>query len=161
VLRSSRYCAELTKPGNLFLLDYLAHWQTSYGVVQTARIRKRILIVDDDASVRSIVRRGLEHQLGSICEEAENGLDGIAKAKTFRADLIILDLAMPVMNGFETAMVLQREMRHVPVVILSMYAHDHFGATLQKIFGVRGIIPKDEGINSLIERIQKILTHEV
>lgn len=141
-------------------MDHLAHPQTSYGVAQTAPIRKHILIVDDDASVRSIVRRGLEHKLGAVCEEAENGFDGIAKAKTFRTDLIILDLAMPKMNGFETAMALKREMPHVPVVILSMYAHDHFGGTLQKIFGVKAIIPKGEGMNSLIERIQKILANE-
>jgi two-component system nitrate/nitrite response regulator NarL len=141
-------------------MDHLTHPQTSYGVVQTAPIRKRILIVDDDASVRSVVRRGVEHQLRVVCDEAENGLDGITRAKTFRPDLIILDLAMPKMNGFETAMVLQREMPGVPIVILSVYAHDHFGATLQKIFGVKAMIPKGEGMNSLIERIRKILANE-
>lgn len=122
---------------------------------ETDPMPKRILVVDDDTSVRTVVRKRIEHQLGFVCEEAENGLDAIAKE--FKADLVVMDLAMPVMNGFEAAMVLQREMPEVPVVVLSIFAHEHFGATLANTFGVKAIIPKADGMSSLIECVQKIL----
>lgn len=96
--------------------------------------------------------------MGFVCEEAENGTQAIAKVKSFQADLVVLDLAMPVMNGFETAVVLQREMPKVPVIILSMCAHEQFGATLANTFGVKAIIPKAEGMSTLVEHIQKLLS---
>lgn len=117
---------------------------------------KHILIVDDDSNIRAIVRRGLEQRGGYVCEEAENGLEAIEKAKRVTPDLVVLDMAMPVMNGFEAAMVLQRELPKVPVVILTMYAEE-FGSSLAAIFGVKAIIPKSEGMSILIEHVQKLL----
>ena len=116
---------------------------------------KRILVVDDDSALRGIVCRGLEHR-GFVCDEADNGLNAIEKAKRVKPDLIVLDMAMPIMNGFEAAMVFQREMPTVPVVMLTMYAEE-FGTSLASVFSVKAIIPKAEGMSTLIEHIHKLL----
>lgn len=118
---------------------------------------KRVLVADDDTSIRAVVCKGIEHRLGFVCDEAENGWDAIAKVKQRKTDLVVLDLAMPVMNGFEAAMVLQRDMPKMPVIILSMYVHAQFAATLASTFGFKAIISKAEGVSSLIDCVQKIL----
>ena len=119
---------------------------------------KRILIVDDDSNVRAAVRKGFESR-GYVCDEADNGFQAIARAKEFGPHAIVLDLAMPAMNGFEAAMVLQREMPKMPVVILTMYADDaKFSSSLAHTFGVQGIIPKSEGVNAVMDYVHKLLT---
>jgi DNA-binding NarL/FixJ family response regulator len=64
----------------------------------------RILIADDDASIRSLLRRILEERPGwQVCGEATNGRDAVAKIGQLTPDLAIIDLAMPEQNGVEAA----------------------------------------------------------
>jgi CheY-like chemotaxis protein len=125
-------------------------------IPRTTSIRRRILVVDDSSSVRSIVCEALEMQAAYTCEEAKDGLDAIAKAKTMVPDLIVLDLAMPKLNGFEVATVLQREMPKVPVVILTMYAEE-LGRSLANTVGVKAIVSKADGVGALIACVQGLL----
>ena len=68
----------------------------------------KVLIVDDNAFLRhalcEIFKRESDFQ---VCGEAENGKEAIEKAWELHPDLIVLDLAMPVMNGLEAARVLR------------------------------------------------------
>jgi CheY-like chemotaxis protein len=123
---------------------------------RNAYARKCILIVDDSNSVRSVVREGLETQVGYVCEEAVNGIDAIEKAKKIQPDLVVLDLAMPRLNGVEVAMVLQRETPKIPVVILTMYAEE-FGRSLSSSFGVKAVVNKADGMSTLIDCVQGLL----
>jgi len=75
--------------------------------------------------------------------------------RKFRPDLVVLDLALPVMNGFEVAMVLQHEMPKLPVVVLTMFGSS--GQAFAKRFGIRAIVDKSEGLAVLTERIRKIV----
>src|SRR5437016_14038629 len=84
---------------------------------------KSVLIVDDNA----IFRRAMRHVFTSegdfvVCGEAENGREAIEKAQELHPDLIVMDLAMPVMTGIDAARVLNRLMPTVPLVILSGYS---------------------------------------
>ena len=115
---------------------------------------KRVLVVDDHSGVRSIVRANLEKQ-GFVHDEAADGVEAIRKAKQFQPDLVVLDLALPAMNGFEVAMALQRHMPNVPVVVLTMFGST--GQALAKSFGVKAIIDKSEGIAALTDCIHKVL----
>jgi CheY-like chemotaxis protein len=81
-----------------------------------------VLIVDDYPAVRKTLRTLLEKLCSVVCIEASNGLDAIAKAEVLRPDLIILDLGMPEMNGFEAATVLQNTMPQVPLFMFT--SHD-------------------------------------
>jgi DNA-binding NarL/FixJ family response regulator len=71
--------------------------------------KKRVLVVDDNALVRSMVRQLFESDADfEVSGEAENGRDAIQKAENLKPNLIILDLAMPVMTGIEAAPLLRK-----------------------------------------------------
>ncbi len=83
--------------------------------------RKKILVVDDDASIRALLRQELE-SAGYIVGEAVDGVEAITMVKKERPDLIILDVMMPKMNGFDVAAVLKNDpvTMDIPVVIVSI-----------------------------------------
>ena len=87
------------------------------------RIQKRILVVDDEAVIRQLLRQHLEAE-GYQVLEAEDGRRGVQQVKTLKPDLIILDLMMPELNGFDAAAVLKNdpETMGIPLVILSILA---------------------------------------
>ena len=80
----------------------------------------RILVVDDEADVRKVVSILLT-QAGYQVTEAEYGLSGYYKAQSDDPDLILLDLMMPVMDGFEVLQKLKETSatKEIPVVILT------------------------------------------
>ncbi|MBD1909175.1 response regulator [Leptolyngbya sp. FACHB-16] len=82
--------------------------------------QRKILIVDDRWENRSVVVNLLE-PLGFSLIEASNGQEGLDKTKEFQPDLIIADLAMPVMNGFEMTRLLRESeaFRHMPIIASS------------------------------------------
>ena len=84
---------------------------------------KYILVVDDSAVIRAATRHFLDNQPGfSVCGEAIDGLDALEKAQHLNPDLIILDLAMPRMNGLQAARKLRALMNNVPIILFTWYA---------------------------------------
>jgi CheY-like chemotaxis protein len=81
-------------------------------------VAKRILIVDDEQVVRSVFRRMLE-TAGYAAEEAEDGHVAIAQFQNAPYDLVVLDLIMPGMEGFETMRALRRMAPNLPVVVVT------------------------------------------
>jgi CheY-like chemotaxis protein len=80
-----------------------------------------ILVVDDDASAREIIRRGVSRD-GWTVIEADNGAEALAAMESRRPDVILLDLLMPTMDGFEFLRELRsRETagRHIPVIVVT------------------------------------------
>jgi twitching motility two-component system response regulator PilH len=77
-----------------------------------------VLIVDDSPTDRAFLS-GILKKAGYHCIEAENGTEGVAKAKSKKPDLILLDVIMPGLNGFEIARMLQRdeETKSIPIFI--------------------------------------------
>ncbi len=104
--------------------------------------RRRILLVEDDAASRSMMRRMLEKGGWSVVE-AENGSEGLQRMAELLPELIILDLMMPVMDGFEFAAALRarEDWRTVPVIVLT--AKDLSLAEREQISGsVQRVIQK-------------------
>jgi len=87
--------------------------------------RKKILIVDDEADIRDIVRMYLG-EAGYDVIEASNGQEGILRAQNEHPDLIVLDIMMPGINGFEVAKHLKDDPNtaKIPILILSVLAQD-------------------------------------
>lgn len=85
------------------------------------RKNKKILIVDDDPDVRDTIRAYLDEK-GFIIEEACDGQEALKTLKKERPDLIILDILMPVMDGFELLKLLKTHARYskIPVIVLSV-----------------------------------------
>jgi signal transduction histidine kinase/CheY-like chemotaxis protein/ligand-binding sensor domain-containing protein len=80
-----------------------------------------ILVVDDDDGIRSLLKQELT-EAGYNVEEAVNGKEALAKIRTHRPDLIILDVMMPEMNGFDVAAILKNDPQtmEIPIIILSV-----------------------------------------
>jgi len=80
------------------------------------------LIVDDSAHVRQALCELFQREADfDVCGEAENGKKAIENARELRPDLIVLDLSMPVMNGFDAARVLKRVMPTVPLIMYGAF----------------------------------------
>src|SRR3954447_1613367 len=80
--------------------------------------RYRVLLVDDEPAVRRLGSALLESE-GYEVLSAEDGFDGLAALKQSLPDIIISDLRMPNMNGFEFLSVVRRRFPHIPVVAIS------------------------------------------
>ena len=86
-------------------------------------VPKYILLVDDSAIIRAATRHFLDSQPGFVvCGEAIDGLDALEKARDLNPDPIILDLAMPRMNGLQAARELRALMNKVPIILFTWYA---------------------------------------
>src|ERR1700694_250338 len=118
--------------------------------------RHRILIVDDGDSVRDIIRIFLEKKGFQICGEAADGVEAIEKATTLRPDLIIMDLAMPRMNGVEAASILSRIMPSVPIVLLTIYG-DFVGSSVAAITGIKAVVSKTDGLDKVAACVHSLL----
>ena len=116
----------------------------------------RILVVDDGDMVRNIIGIFLEHAGFEVCGEAADGVEAIEQAKKLKPDLIVLDLAMPRMNGAEAASVLSTTMPEVPVVLLTLY-RNVLGAALASAVGVKAILDKTEGLDKLVACVRSLL----
>jgi DNA-binding NarL/FixJ family response regulator len=111
---------------------------------------KSVLIADDNAFVRQRVGALFSRELDfKVCAVAENGRKAIQKAQDLRPDVILLDLAMPVMNGLEAARALKRLMPNVPIVMFSAYA-DSFTAKEARSAGVSVLVSKFEDMSALV-----------
>jgi len=115
-----------------------------------------LLIVDDDPTIRSIIRSFVEAQGYKVCGEAADGIEAIERAKELQPDLILLDLAMPRLNGAEAAGVLRRSMPRVPILLFTMFAGD-FGEKLASAIGVNVVLSKPEGLSKLGEHLKVLL----
>lgn len=91
----------------------------------------RILIVEDNADLRNFIGEGLKNEFAII--EAANGSDGVKKAEEFIPDLVISDVMMPEMNGYQlcAAIKTNEKLNHIPVILLTAKA-----ATEDKLEGL-------------------------
>jgi len=118
---------------------------------------KKLLIVDDSPVIRHSLRTLLEQQADwEVCGEAENGREGIDKALRLRPDLILLDLSMPIMNGFQAARELHRLLPRVPLLMFTSFGGSEIEhAALAS--GIAAVKSKSDGIESLRGSIQELL----
>lgn len=110
-----------------------------------ATIRKvtKILIVDDYAGFRSMARKLLEAYGFDVVGEASNGAEALAAVARLRPDLVLMDVQMPDMDGFEVAERLGGNGTRPVVVLTSSREADAFGGLIERS-SVRGFVPKAE-----------------
>jgi len=121
---------------------------------------KSILIADDHETTRSLIRSFMESKDGfKVCGEAVDGVDAIEKAKELKPDLIILDLAMPRMNGAAAASVLKRTMPNVPIILFTMY-DEVMGKALAAAVRVDLVLAKPNGLDDMVAHVQDLLISE-
>jgi DNA-binding NarL/FixJ family response regulator len=116
-----------------------------------------ILVVDDNPNIRHLLRVYVETQTSfKICGEAGHGVEAIEKAKQLQPDLILLDLAMPVLGGAEAASVIKAMLPSAKIILFSMHM-DTVPRSLAKSIGVDLTLSKMDGITRLREHLQALL----
>jgi twitching motility two-component system response regulator PilH len=93
----------------------------------------QILIVDDSPTETHLLKGMLEKH-GHTTQTADNGMDGIERAKSFRPDLILMDVVMPGLNGFQATRQLTKdpETASIPVIIVTTKDQE-----TDKLWGIR------------------------
>ena len=83
---------------------------------------KKVLIIEDDEPILKLYQTKLTHD-GYDVSVARDGKEGVERSKNMKPDIILLDVMMPIMNGFEVLKALKSmpETKNIPVVILSNY----------------------------------------
>ena len=116
-----------------------------------------VLVVDDFDDARELYRACLEHA-GYRTAEARNGEEAVACAFPLRPDLVLLDLAMPVMDGVEAAPRLKADerTRHTPLVALTGYAVARYADSARQAGWARVLI-KPVLPSDLVSTVNEIL----
>ncbi|MCI5139493.1 MAG: hybrid sensor histidine kinase/response regulator, partial [Candidatus Electrothrix sp. AR1] len=119
------------------------------------RVPLRILVVDDSISVRKVVSNFITQQ-GWIPVAARNGIEAIEEIRREKPDVILLDVEMPRMNGFEVLQALQAqpELRDIPVAMLTSRSAGKYREKARGL-GARGFMTKPFKKEEVIRFIRK------
>ena len=122
---------------------------------------KRILVVDDDYDTRTVVKTILTGN-GFEVEDAAGGQQALDKLQTYRPALIILDIMMPGMSGYDVVVHLKQkpETQNIPVIMLTAKSEPEDLITGYKDFAVDYYIPKPFTTRQLLAGINLILGSE-
>jgi DNA-binding NarL/FixJ family response regulator len=122
----------------------------------------RILIADDHEAVRKGISTILTANFDlrpEDCVEATNGQDAIEKAVLHKPDVVVLDINMPMLNGFAAAKELQRLMPDTPILFFTMHSGEQFVLEARKA-GVQGFVAKDRAGETLVDAVKALLRNE-
>src|ERR1700676_1751727 len=120
----------------------------------------RILIADDHQTVRKAVRAILEsREDAEVCGEAANGQEAVKMAAEFKPELIILDYAMPVLDGLGAASQIRHILPKTPILILSIL-DEPLVRDAMKLVGARGFVPKAQCADKLLEGVDAVMRGE-
>lgn len=129
------------------------------GVDPGIEMSVRILIADDDAAIRRLLRRLIEnHQDWSVCGDAQNGREAVGKTDQLDPDVIVLDLAMPQMNGLQAAREISREHPGTPLLLLTVQQVSRELTREAQHAGFRGLVSKNTG-SEVVRAIETLLSH--
>jgi DNA-binding NarL/FixJ family response regulator len=120
----------------------------------------KVLIADDHQIVRQGLRTLLEKEPDlKVVAEAEDGRSTVRLAREFHPEVIIMDVAMPDLNGIEATRQILSEMSQVKVIALSMYADRRFVANMLQA-GASGYLLKDCAFEELVRAIRAVLAQK-
>ena len=118
--------------------------------------RLQLVIVDDDASIRQMLRQLVENMGGEVMGEAADGRTGVNAAERLQPDVLLLDVSMPVMGGFEAAHQLHESMPELAIIFVSQYANR---AYVDEAFrcGAKGYVLKGAAATELPHAIHAVM----
>lgn len=120
----------------------------------------KILIADD----HDLMRRGLRDILStrpgwSVCGEAHTGTEAVAKAKSLKPDVAILDLTMPELNGLEAAAQIRAVAPKTEMLVLSVHYSDQLVRDIVDA-GIRGYMVKSDAGKDLVTAVDALANHQ-
>ena len=124
---------------------------------QKTDAQKTILIVEDEKNIVDILRFNLQRE-GYRTMEAYDGADGLEKARKENPDLILLDVMLPKMIGFDVCRTLREEGNNVPVIILTA-REEETDKVLGLELGADDYLTKPFGTDELLARVRTAIRH--
>jgi len=122
--------------------------------------KTRILIADDHEIVRRGVRSLLESQADlEVCGEASNGRDAVELAASLKPDLVVMDIAMPVMNGLEATGQILKNNAATEILILTMHDSEELVRNVLGA-GARGYVLKGDVAEQLLAAVRALARHQ-
>src|SRR6516165_579199 len=119
----------------------------------------RILIADDHDVVRAGLRQILLERKGwEVCGEATTGRQAVALALETKPDVIIMDIAMPVLNGLEAARQIHKHLPRTEILILSLHLSEQIAYEIIQA-GVRGYVLKSDANRDLVAAVEALGVH--
>jgi len=117
----------------------------------------RVLIADDHPVVRRGLKEILERELeGTVCAEAKDAQDVLARTHSEDWDLVILDITMPGRSGLDVLRDLKNLRPKLPVLVVSMHAEEQYGKRTLRA-GASGYMNKESAPDELIKAVKKVL----
>ncbi len=120
--------------------------------------KKNVLIIEDDRFLSSLIKARLEKD-GFSTPQAFDGEEGIGALKKEKPDLIVLDLIMPKVSGFEVleAISLDPQLNKIPVVILSNLAQDSDIEKAKSLGATEYFVKVRVSIDDLVNKVKNII----
>lgn len=118
--------------------------------------KKSILIIDDEAPLREALSEEFKDN-GYTVFAAANGQDGVASALKNKPDIILVDLIMPVMDGFQTLEALNKEGVKTPIMVVSNLGESEETKRAKKMGAVGYIIKSNTTLSQIVEKVDKQL----
>jgi CheY-like chemotaxis protein len=116
------------------------------------------VVVDDSHELRSLWRLMLEYDdRFAVVAEAADGRSGVAAAGLHQPDLVLLDIAMPVMDGLQALRLIRAEAPLSTVVMHSSFSEDSIQASLARRMGAHGFIRNGQPRKALLAKLETIL----
>lgn len=119
----------------------------------------RLIVVDDHRVVRDGLREMIRRTDIRIVAEAADGVEALREIEANEADLLILDISLPVLGGIELLKKLRQQGASLPVLFFSMHPPEQYAAFLQKS-GAQGFLSKEAGAQEVLDAIDKVVRGE-
>jgi DNA-binding NarL/FixJ family response regulator len=117
----------------------------------------RILIADDHELMRAVLRNLINaHEGWHVCAEATNGSEAVVQEKKLHPDLIVLDLAMPVMDGMQAAREIRKNTPRARMVMFTLHASPEVEQHAKQV-GVTRVVSKAKNGGRLVTAIEQVL----
>ena len=117
----------------------------------------RVLLVDDAEDIRMLLRMAMKKHGGlTVVGEAADGVEAVQQASELRPDLVLLDLAMPRMDGLEALPLIRAAVPDVRVIVLSGFSHDALADKAIEA-GADHYVVKGGSTRALLELVEALL----
>ena len=121
----------------------------------------RVVLVDDSADLRSLVRMTLDREPDfTVVAEAEDGASGVEAVAAYKPHLVLLDIAMPVMDGLQALTLIREDSPGSIVVMLSAFTGSSGAIDRALALGAHGYIEKGGGVPEMIADLRGVLARE-
>ena len=121
-------------------------------------MRKRILVADDNELVRKLLQLMLERDAGWEVAVAQDGREAIAKVQEFKPDVVILDFALPDMDGLQIARQISKQLPSAAMILFTIHDSPEMNFEARRV-GISRVLPKTAAGLPLIAAVEELLTN--